>query len=98
MKDVETIIWDSKLETWQFPLDHNQRLLLVTERPCNDGYISIVAVGPDYYDSPDLILSLPTSIPDLKANFCDEQDEPFIIRFGQMPVSVFQNLREHDGW
>lgn len=98
MKSLETIIWDGPVQTWQFPLNDNQRLMLSTHHASVDGYVAIAAVAPDYYEAPDLILSLPTSIPDLKVNFYEEQDEPFIIRFGRMPAEVLANLREHDGW
>lgn len=98
MKALETIIWDSHIHTWQFPLDQEQLLPLTTHHEAVDGYVAIVAVAPFEYDAPDYILRLPVSIPDLRAEFFDERDEPFIIRFGRMPAEVLANLREHDGW
>ena len=98
MKTLETIIWDSHLHTWHFPLDEDQLLPLTKHYEPVDGYVAIVAVAPFDYDAPDLILPLPVSIPDLRAYFNDGSDQPFIIRFGRMPAEVLANLREHDGW
>lgn len=99
MKAFETILWDTDIQTWQFPLDHNQELRLSTCHACvDDGYVAIAAVAPFDHKEPKLILSRPVSIPDLKVEFFDERDEPFIIRFGRMPLSVLMTLREHDGW
>lgn len=98
MKALETIIWDSHLHTWHFPLDEYQLLPLTRHYEAVDGYVAIAAVAPFDCKAPNLILSLPVSIPDLKAEFFDERDEPFLIRFGRMPMDVLANLPEHDGW
>ena len=99
MKPADTVTWETEVETWQFPLDEKQRLMLTTCRAVSDDKnVAIVGVAPQGYKQPDLLMALPVNLADLKCYFCDEQDEPFIVRFGRMPLSVLMSLREHDGW
>jgi len=99
MNPADTVTWDTDVETWQFPLDERQRLMLATCHAfCDDQKVPIVGVAPKEYGQPDLLMALPVNLADLKSYFCDEQDEPFIIRFGRMPLKVLMTLREHDGW
>ena len=99
MKPADTVTWETEVETWQFPLSHKQELRLATCHAfCDDKKVAIVGVAPQGYKQPDLLMALPVNLADLKSYFYDAEDEPFIVRFGRMPLNVLMNLREHDGW
>lgn len=101
MKPIDTVTWDTDVETWQFPLNKKQRSMLEDCVVKCDGNVAIIAISPEHEKEPDLFLSRPVDVEDdtdLKFYVTEMGNEPFNIRFGSMPADVFAGLREHDGW